>query len=78
MDLAILILNEVRMRKKISHDVTYMWNLKYVRNEQIHETETDSPIQRTDLWLPRGRWVGGGEDWECGVTRCKLLYLAYG
>ena len=35
-----------------------MWNLKYNTNELIYETETDSQIQRTDLWLPRA----GGED----------------
>ena len=30
-----------------------MWNLKYDTNEPIYETETQ--IQRTDWWLPRGR-----------------------
>ena len=33
--------------------------------------------QRTDLWLPRGRGVGGGMEWEFGVSRCKLLYTAW-
>ena len=32
--------------------------------------------QRTDLWLPRGRGRGG-KDWECGVSRCKLLYIGW-
>ena len=32
-----------------------MWNLKYDTNEHIHETETDSQTQRSDLWLSRGR-----------------------
>ena len=27
--------------RQISHDITYMWNLKYDRNELIYETETD-------------------------------------
>ena len=31
-----------------------MWNLKYGKKEPISETETDSQIQRTDMWLPRG------------------------
>ena len=39
--------------------ITYMWNLKYDTNELIYETETDSQVQRTDLWLPRG-WEGEG------------------
>ena len=28
-------------------------------NEFIFKTETDSQIQRADLWLPRERGVGG-------------------
>ena len=35
-----------------------MWNLKYDTNEHIYETETDSQIRRTDLWLPRRGGVG--------------------
>ena len=51
-----------------------MWNLKYETNELIYEIETDSQTQRTDLWLPRGRWGRGGMDWEFAISRCKLLY----
>ena len=40
-----------------------MWNLKYVTNELIYETETDSQTQRTDLW---SRWGRGETDWELG------------
>ena len=32
--------------------------------------------QRTDLCLPRGRGCGGERDWESGISRCKLLYIA--
>ena len=43
MDLEIIILSEVsQAEKQISHDITYMWNLKYNTNELIYETETDS------------------------------------
>ena len=28
--------------QEMSYDVTYMWNLKYDRNEFIYEKETDS------------------------------------
>ena len=31
----------------------------------------------TDLWLPRGRGVGGGMDWEFGISKCKLLYIGW-
>ena len=45
-----------------------MWNLKYDTNDLIHETETDSQTQRTDLWLPRRRgWQRDGLglwDWQ--------------
>ena len=40
--------------------VTYTWNLKCDTNEFTYATETDSQIQRTDLRLPRGEWVGKG------------------
>ena len=48
-----------------------MWNLKYDTNEHIYKTETDSQMQRMDLWLPRGRGGGGGKDWRLRVNRCK-------
>ena len=41
-----------------------MWNQNYDTNELIHET--DSQAQRTDLWLPRRRGVGG-MNWELGI-----------
>ena len=35
-------------------------------NELIYRPETDSQIQRMNLWLPeRETWEGGGIDWEC-------------
>ena len=52
-----------------------MWNVKYDTNEPIYKTETDSWIQRINLWLPRamegGRWM----DWVFGISRCKLLHM---
>ena len=41
MDVEIIVLSEVRQRQ-ISHDITYMWNLKNSTNEFIYKTETDS------------------------------------
>ena len=35
-----------------------MWNLKYDTNELIHETETDSQTERSDLRLPEEGWIG--------------------
>ena len=34
--------------RQIPYDFTYMWNLKYDRNELIYETEKDSQKLRTD------------------------------
>ena len=36
-----------------------MWDLKYVTNEFIYKTETDSQTLKTNLWLPKGK---GGEE----------------
>ena len=63
--------------RQISYEITYMWNLKYDTNELIHETETDSQIQRTDLWLPRGRGRRRVLNWEFGISRCKPLYIEW-
>ena len=49
-----------------------MWNLKYVTNELIYKT--DSQTQRTDLSLQEGG-AGEGKDWEFGISRHNLLYI---
>ena len=38
---------------QIPYDITYMWNLKYGKDESIYKTETDSQTYRTDLCMPR-------------------------
>ena len=40
------------------YDITYMWNLKNNTNEFIYKI--DSQTQKTNLWLPKGKAVGGG------------------
>ena len=30
-----------------------------------------------DWCLPKGEWLGGGLDWEAGVSGCKLLYTEW-
>ena len=54
-DVKIIIQSEVKSEREryTSHDITYMWNLKYDR-------ETDSQTQKTDLRLSKGK--GGGWD----------------
>ena len=36
-----------------------MWNLKNNTNESMYKTETDSQTQKTSLWLPKGKGIGG-------------------
>ena len=61
MGLEMIILSKSDRERQISYDVTYLWNLKYDTDQHVYETETDSEIQRTDLWLPGGG--GGREGW---------------
>ena len=41
-----------------------------------NETDTDSHIQRTDLWL-LSRRARGGKYWEFRISRCRLLYIIW-
>ena len=42
-DLEITILSEVSQKERqIPYDITYMWSLKYDRNELVYKTETYS------------------------------------
>lgn len=54
-----MVVSEVSQAEKDEYqmDITCVWNLKY---DTIYETETDSLLERTDLWLQgRGRgWTG--------------------
>ena len=66
MDLEIIILRKcmyiciIILRERQIYNITYMWNLKKNdTNELIFKTKTDSQTQRTNLWLPRERGVGG-------------------
>ena len=52
MDLEIFILSQ---SEKDKYDITYMWNPKYGTNEPIYKTEIDSQIQKSHLWLPKGK-----------------------
>ena len=50
-----------------------MWNLKYDTNELVYQTETDSQIQKTNLWLPKGK---GGRD-KLGVWDYQIQTNIY-
>ena len=50
MSLENTIFGEVNQRQ-ILYDITYMWNIKNNTNEFIYKTETDSQIQKRNLWF---------------------------
>ena len=63
MGLEIIILSGISKKENEKYhmiSLIILWNLNYDTNELIYQAETDSQIQRTDLWLPRGRRVGEG------------------
>ena len=49
-----------------------MWSLEYDRNKHVYETETDSQVQSTGLWLPRG--VGAEEGWRNRLTGTEVMH----
>ena len=44
--------------RQMSYDITYMYNQKNDTNELIYETEIDSQMWKTDLWLPKRKSRG--------------------
>ena len=62
--------------RQIPYDFTCMWNLKYDRNELMYETEKDSQKLRTDLWLPRQRWVRAAWSGNLGLADANY-YIIY-
>ena len=72
MDAEIIILSKVRKRK--TNDNTFKQNLKFDTNELItKQKKTYRHTEQTYCCQVEGR--GSGMNWECGVSRCKLLHL---
>ena len=46
--------------RRISYDITYMWNPKNDTNDLIYKTETDSQTSKRNLWLPKAKGQGEG------------------
>ena len=59
----IIIPSEICQKDKY-HMILYVES-KYGTNEPIYKSETDSQIQRIDLWLPEGNREG--ERWGLGL-----------
>ena len=70
----ITILSEVRERQ-LSYDITYMWNLKYDRNELIQKTETHKHRKQTYDYQRGSGGRGAGINQKFGFSRYKLLYI---
>ena len=60
----------VSQKKKHKYDIAYM---KYDTNELIYETESNSQIQKTNLWLPKWEWGRG----EIGVWDQQIQTTTY-
>ena len=41
----------------------------------ISKTEVESQMQKTNLWLPGYKGVGGGINWEVEIDIYILLYI---
>ena len=54
-------LTEARQTERQVHEVVHMWNLKRENdtNALTYKRETDSQIQKTNLWLPKVKGGGG-------------------
>ena len=77
MELETLILSEVSQKEKdqIPYDITYIWKLKYSKNEPFHRKETHGLGEQICGCQGGGR--GSGMDWESGVNSCRLLPLEW-
>ena len=42
-----------------------------------HSSTKDLYENRLVVVEGRGRWGGGGMEWEVGISRCKLLYTEW-
>ena len=57
--------------RQISHDITYMWNLKYdTKNSSMKQKQTH---KENRLGTDKGEEEVGEINWEFGISRCKLI-----
>ena len=56
------------------HTLSLMCGVRYNTNQHIYGTKTDSQKEKRLVVAKEERW---GMDWECGVSRCKLVYTAW-
>ena len=57
--------------RQISHDITYMWNLKYdTKNLSMKQKQTH---KENRFGTDKGEEEVGEINWEFGISRCKLI-----
>ena len=66
-------LSELRQRKTNMISLTCEISTNGI-NELIYKTEIESQMQKTNLWLLRGK-ERGGINWEIGINIYALLYI---
>ena len=59
MNLEIIILSEVVRKRQMSYNIVYIWNLKKVIQMNLFTKQKQTYKQKTNLWLPKGKGVGG-------------------
>ena len=61
--------------RKISYDITYMWNLKQKDADELtYKTEIDPQTQKTNLWLLKQMGEINQKFW---INIYTLLYILY-
>ena len=67
MDLESIIQREVSQQEKNKYHInTYMWNLGKCIDALMCKAEIETQMERTDIWIPKGKWSGQEErgDWN--------------
>ena len=79
MDLEMIILSEVQVRKRKTNTICYhlymeskVWNKWACLWSENRLTDIENRL--VVAW---GRWSGGVKDWEFGAGRCKLLHIRW-
>ena len=76
MNIEIIPLSEVSQTEKDKyHKILLICGIKKNTNEPIYKTEMESQMQKTNLWLPGGKWGRREKNWEIGIDMYPLLNI---
>ena len=69
MEIAVIILSEVSQReRKVSYDITYMWNLKHDTNEFTYKQKQTHRCTEQAYGRQGREWVGEGWTGSLGLA----------